>query len=431
MRRRPVLLLLGLVFVALNLRFALTSVGPLIYDLRADLHLSGALAGLLTTAPLLALGLVAPFAPRLAERFGTEAVVLGCLLAIATGIALRLAPPVAFLFGGTLLAGCGIAVANVLLPGIIKLRFADRAAFMTGVYSVTLSAGAAIAAGLTVPIEHWVDDWRIALAVWALPAVLAAFVWLPQIRRRAGVARGDGAAGAGERGDTPADPPPGVDPASAGERPHLWRDRRAWEVSITMGLQSLAFYVTVAWLPELLRDGGAGASGATAGAIASLAMLMGIPVGLAMSVAAGRMRDQRPLAVLVVVVTFVGWVGLLAAPGVSPLLWSLLLGIGEGGCFTLALTLFVLRARDAAAAAELSGMAQAVGYTLAAFGPLAFGALHDLSGGWELPLTTMAAIAGVQLFVTLAASRPGYVGEQPAELAGSAGSTGRAAAVGS
>lgn len=410
-RRSLPLLLIGLVLVALNLRLALTSVGPLIDDLRADLELSGAAVGLLTTAPLLAWGLVAPVAPRLADRFGTEHVVLGCLVAIAAGIALRLAPPLAFLFGGTLLAGCGIAVANVLLPGIVKRRFADRAAFMTGVYSVALTAGAAVAAGLTVPIEHWVDDWRLALGFWALPAVLAAFVWLPQTRRR------ERAAPAGS-GATVAPPPL--------QRVRLWRDRRAWEVSVAMGLQSLVFYVTVAWLPELLRAAGGAGEGA-AGAYYSLAMVMGIPVGLAMSVAAGRLRDQRPLAASAITVTVVGWVGLLTAPGFSPLLWALLLGIGEGGCFTLMMTLFVLRAPDARHAAELAGMAQAVGYTLAALGPLAIGALHDVSGGWEVPLATMLALTLLQLLVTLAASRPGFVGDSPPPAAPTTGPAAAAA----
>jgi CP family cyanate transporter-like MFS transporter len=408
-RRGPViLLLLGLVFVALNLRLALTSVGPLIDELRADLGVSGAVVGLLTTAPLLAFGLVAPFAPRLADRVGTERLVLLCLLAIAVGIAVRLAPPLVFLFGGTLILGVGIAIANVLLPGIVKARFGDRAAFMTGVYSVALTAGAAIAAGLTVPIERWVGDWRIALAFWALPAVVAGLVWLPQVRRR-------------DREDAVAPRAP-----DTSEPVRLWRDRRAWEISVAMGLQSLIFYVTVAWLPELLRDMAGMTSGA-AGALASLAMVMGIPAGLAMSVAAGRMRDQRPLAALVVVLTAVGWLGLLLAADVSPLLWSLVLGIGEGGCFTLVLTLFVLRARDARHAAELSGMAQAAGYTLAAFGPLAIGALHDASGSWKLPLAVMLAITCAQVGVLLAASRPGFVGRHPAPPSSSTGPSGHAA----
>ncbi len=181
--RERALLIAGLVLVAVNLRFALTSVGPLIDDLRADLGLNGTTIGLLNTAPLLMLGLVSPLAPRFAARFGPERVVLACLLAICAGVTLRLLPPVALLFAGTLLAGCAIAIGNVIVPAIVKQRFADRAALMSGVHSVGLSGGAALAAGLTVPIEHWIGgSWRVALALWAIPAILAAIVWLPQLK---------------------------------------------------------------------------------------------------------------------------------------------------------------------------------------------------------------------------------------------------------
>lgn len=403
MPRRTALLLLGLVLVALNLRLALTSVGPLIDEIRADAGLSAAAVGLLTTLPLLAFGLAAPFAAGLAERFGAERVVLACLVAIAGGLALRLPAPVPLLFAGTLVTGCGIAIGNVLLPAIVKRRFPGRAAFMTGVYSVALTAGAAVAAGLTVPLDRWLGDWRLALAFWALPAVAAALVWLP-------AAGAPDAAPATAGGSAPA-------AARAAASRRLWRDRRAWEVSVAMGLQSLIFYVTVAWLPELLRDD-AGLGAGAAGALYSLTMVIGMPVGLAMSVAAGRTGDQRPLAAATIATAAAGWVGLLAAPAAAPLLWALLLGVGEGGCFTLVLTLFVLRARDARDAAALSGMAQAVGYTLAAAGPFAIGALHDLAGGWTAPLAALLALTAAQLLVTVAAGRPGYVGVPAAPAAG-------------
>jgi CP family cyanate transporter-like MFS transporter len=203
-RRGTIVLLVGLVLVAGNLRFALTSLGPLIEDLRADLGLSGTTTGLLTTSPLLALGLVSPLAPRLAARFGAERVVLACLVTIFAGVTLRWLHPLVLLFAGTIVAGCAIAVGNVLVPGIVKQRFADRAALMTGVYSVGLSGGAAIAAGLAVPIEGWVGgSWRLALALWALPALLGMLVWWPQLRRAAALRAGEAVreAGAGNGGE--------------------------------------------------------------------------------------------------------------------------------------------------------------------------------------------------------------------------------------
>ena len=406
------LLVVGLVLVALNLRFVLTSVGPLIDDVRADAGLSGSALGLLTTAPLLALGLVSPLAPRLGERFGAEHVVLGCLLAIGAGAALRWLSPIAFLFAGMLLAGCAIAVGNVLMPGIVKRRFPDRAATMTGVYSIGLSGGGALAAGLTVPIERWVGgDWRLALGLWALPALIAVAVWAPQLRRRA-LERDEAARRRAAAARA------GVGPGAAPQRRvTLWRDRRAWEVTLFMGLQSTIFYTSSAWLPEILRDR-VGLGSTAAGALLSLVMMVGIPLGLATAAIAGRLRDQRPLALTAAVFAVVGWLGLLLAPGFPPLVWALALGVGAGVGFPLALTLFVLRARDVRHTAALSGMAQGVGYTLAAIGPLAIGALHDVSGGWALPLAVLSGLAAPHLLTGLAASRPGYVGAAPPPVAG-------------
>nr|WP_246345212.1 MFS transporter [Conexibacter arvalis] len=407
--RGTLLLVLGLVLVALNLRFALTSVGPLIDDLRADLHLSGSALGMLTTAPLLALGLVSPLAPRLADRWGAEHVVLGCMLAIGVGVALRWLHPVALLFGGALLSGCAIAVGNVLMPGIIKRRFGGRAATMTGVYSVGLSGGAALAAGLTVPIEDLVGDWRLALALWAAPALLAAVVWLPQLRRRAEEREEAARARAAARRA-------GVEREAGRPRVALWRDRRAWAVTLFMGMQSTIFYTCSAWLPEIVGDRG-GLSAGQAGALLSLMMLLGIPIGFVTAAVAGRMRDQRPLAVVAAIFPAIGWLGLLLFPGVPPLVWAVVLGIGAGTGFPLVLTLFVLRARDVRHTAALSGMAQSVGYTLAALGPLAIGALHDATGAWTLPLVALALLGLPELLAALAASRPGYVGDAPAPVA--------------
>ncbi|MDO8187421.1 MFS transporter [Conexibacter sp. JD483] len=398
--RERALLIAGLVLVAVNLRFALTSVGPLIDDLRADLGVSGTTIGLLNTAPLLMLGLVSPLAPRLAARFGAERVVLACLLAIFAGVTLRLLPPIALLFAGTLVAGCAIAIGNVIVPAIVKQRFTDRAALMSGVHSVGLSGGAALAAGLTVPIEHWVGgSWRVALALWAIPAILAAIVWLPQLKPSPAVAAAERAEAESEAA---AAPPHG--------RPNLWRDRRAWSVTLFMGLQSLIFYTNGAWLPDILQAR-AGATDSTAGALLALTMGMGIPVGFLTAALASKLDDQRPLAFVAALFPAAGWLGLLLAPDTLTFLWALLLGIGAGVGFALVMALFLLRARDVAHTSALSGMAQSVGYTLAALGPLLIGALHDVTGGWALPLALLSTLAVPELIMALRAAAPGYVGE--------------------
>lgn len=384
-RREQLLLVLAIVLVSLNLRSALTVVGPLISDLRHGDGLSGTAVGLLAAAPLLAFGLVSPLGPRLAERFGIERTLAGCMLLLTASLALRPLPSVVLLFAGTLAAGAGIAVANVLLPALVKRRFGERATFVTGLYSVALGVGAALGAGLAVPSEGWFGgSFRGALALWTPLALVAALVWLPLLREL-----------------------PSRTPAAERVRVRLWRDRVAWSVTGFMALQSILFYSMVAWLPEIYRHHGMGKG--AAGALLSLALVVGIPMGFVVGWLAGRMRDQRPIALAATLLAFAGYVGVLAAPTTASWLWATLLGTGFGTGFTLVLALFVLRARDVHHAAALSGMAQSVGYALAAVGPIAVGALHDATGGWTEPLLALIALAALDVGVALAASRRRFV----------------------
>src|SRR5215218_2284439 len=183
-RLRSVLLVLGIVLLAANLRPALTGVAPLIGQIRADTGISNGVAGLLTTLPLLAFGLLSPIAPRAARRFGMERVLLACLLVLTAGILLRWAGAVAALFLGTVVLGAAIAVANVLLPSLVKREFPEHAGLMTSVYSASLGISAALAAGVSVPLAR-LDGmgWRGALAVWAVPALLAGVAWFPLLGR--------------------------------------------------------------------------------------------------------------------------------------------------------------------------------------------------------------------------------------------------------
>jgi CP family cyanate transporter-like MFS transporter len=384
-RRATALLVLAIVLVSLNLRSALTVIGPLIRDLRADEGLSGAAIGLLAAAPLIAFGLISPLGPRLSARFGIERTLVACMLLLTASLALRPLPSVVLLFAGTLAAGAAIAVANVLLPALVKRRFGARATFVTGIYSVALGLGAALAAGLAVPSERWLgDSWRAALAVWAVPALLAALIWLPLLGGR----RGHGS-------------------AAAGIRVNLWRDRVAWSVTGYMALLAVQFYSQVAWLPEIYRH--EGMSKGAAGALLSLSLFVGIPMGFVVGALAGRLRDQRPIVWAAGLLLLAGWTGVLVAPDAAPELWAILLGLGFGTGFTLVLSLFVLRADDTSRAVALSGMAQSVGYALAAVGPIAVGALHDATGGWSVPLVVLIGVAVADLTVGLLAGSDRFV----------------------
>lgn len=379
------LLAAGVIVLALNLRASIVAVSPILGTIRHDTGMSTAAGGLLTTLPLLCFGLLAPLAPRLGRRFGLEPTLLATMVAICAGTALRLVPSTVALLGGTIVIGAGIAVANVLLPGVIKRDFGSRVGLMTGLYSMSLGVGAALAAGITVPLGRVAHaDWRTTLALWGLLAALALIVWAPQVRHhthQAGTV------------------------VSAAARPvrGMWRNRVAWLVTAFMGLQSLGYYATTAYLPTILTD--AGLSRSLAGLMLSLANLVGIAGAFSAPVLAGRGVKPGLLAAVAAVLTAGGLTGLVLAPIPGAYLWIVLLGFGQSASFSLALLFIVLRAPDGRHAAQLSSMAQCCGYLLAAVGPLALGAVHQVTGAWIVPLVILLALLGPQTVAGLGAAR--------------------------
>lgn len=367
--RSRVLLVAGVLLVAADLRPALTSVGPVLPALRADLGLSATAAGSLSALPLLAFAAASPLAPRLAHRLGVERCVVLALAVLAAGTVLRsVAGPVG-LFTGTAVLAAGIGTANVLLPALVKSALPDRVGVVTSWYAATLTLAAALASGVAVPVaEASAGGWRTALGCWSVLAVVGALAWLPATR--AGARRRAGAAA----------------PAPVAHRTP-WRSGLAWQVAAFMALQSLGFYSVVAWLPSVLVD--RGASAASAGAQLLAFQLVGLVGGLAVPLLLRGRADQRAAATASAVLSGTGYLGLALAPGLTGL-WTVAAGLGAGTSFTLALTLIALRSADAARAASLSTMAQAAGYLVAAAGPLAVGAVHDVTGAWTAPLLLLA-----------------------------------------
>ncbi|EKT4480764.1 MFS transporter [Pseudomonas putida] len=371
--RRPWLLLLGLVLVALNLRPALSSMAPVLGQVSEGLGLNASQAGLLTTLPVLCLGLFAPLAPVLARRFGSERVILGILVTLALGIVVRSAFGAVGVFLGSLMAGASIGIIGVLLPGIVKRDFPLHAGTLTGVYTMALCLGAAMAAGATVPLaQHFEGSWAMGLGLWALPALLAMLVWLPQARQGHGLHK------------------------VAYRVRGLWRDPLAWQVTLYMGLQSSLAYIVFGWLPSILI--GRGLSPTDAGLVLSGSVIVQLVSSLSAPWLATRGKDQRLAIVLVMLITLAGLFGCLYAPLSGLWGWAVVLGLGQGGTFALALTLIVLRSNDAHVAANLSSMAQGVGYTLASMGPFAVGLVHDMTGGWAA-LGWIFAVLGIGAIV--------------------------------
>ncbi|TDE57996.1 MFS transporter [Nonomuraea mesophila] len=373
------LLVWGLLVVAANLRPSLTGVGPLLDRVQADLQLAPAVAGLLSTLPLLAFAVISPVVPRLAARWGPERLLWTALVVLTLGIAVRWVPATIGLFAGTVLIGAGIAVGNVLLPSLIKRDFPTRVGLLTSAYATVMGAVAAVASGVAVPISQVAPGgWSTALGCWIVLALVAVVLWLPQVRTS--------------------------QPASEAIRGHRlpWGSALAWAVTAFMGLQSLGFYVVVTWLPQVFQDSGVSAAGA--GWLLFLFQAVAVLTSLAVPATLRWARDQRAVATVSSVVLLAGYLGLLVAPGWA-LLWSVVLGLGGGACLVLALAFLSLRAQDATVAGALSAMAQSIGYLLAAAGPVIFGLLHTVSSGWQAPIILMCVAAAGQVIVAMVAGR--------------------------
>jgi CP family cyanate transporter-like MFS transporter len=375
-RARNLALGASLALMAFSLRTPITSVGPILLDAVRATRLSSTGASILTTLPSLCFGLFGPLAPLAARRLGSERALLVLLILLACGTALRVVPSWQSLYTGQIVACFSIGLMNVLLPGVVKRDFPHHVALVTGIYSAAMCAGAAAAAAATVPIANLLTQmsgnlgntaWSWALAVWAIPAAIAAIIWLDQL--------------------------PPMEPGARTRAPaigRLLRDPLAWSVTLFMGTQSSLAYIVFGWLPTVLRM--RGMSAVDAGFILSLSVIAQAGASLLLPFLIARLPDQRSVNVGALLLAGVSLMGCFFAP-----LWTMwgcavLLGIAQGAAFTLALTVIGLRSHDSRVAAQLSSMAQGIGYLLASAGPFIAGALLHATGS----LYSLAALcAGI------------------------------------
>ncbi len=382
------LVVVAIVALGLNLRPAAVSIGPVLDDVRADLAMSGAEAGLLTTLPVLAFAGFGALAPRLARLLGPHRLTFVALLCVVVGLGARVSVSgvPAFLLL-SLVALAGMATANVVLPALVKQHFPERVGLMTSVYTTALAVGLTLALTVTVPVGQALDDWRDGLLTWALVAAVAALPWaglLARDRREPGVTTSRRAIGVLEAGRT-----------SLGLRMGLF-----------FGLQSLQAYAVYGWFGVVFRD--AGFSPTTAGLLLGVIGGLSIPLSLVIPWWAARMEDQRPLMWALMACYPVGYGGLILAPVAGAWLWAVLIGIGLCA-FPLVLVLIGLRARTADGTAALSGWTQSFGYLFAAIGPFGLGVLHDVTGSWTVPLLALLLLSVPQLLMGLSLARPDHL----------------------
>jgi CP family cyanate transporter-like MFS transporter len=376
----------AVVLTALNLRPAVTSVAPLLGEMRAEFAVSATWAGVLTTLPALCFAAAGLAAPRLSARIGLGRTVSLSLLIIAAGLLIRAAGGSTVVLGASLVACAGIALVNVLIPVVIKGSFPARIGLMTGIYTAALQAGGALGSAVTPGLEEPLGGWRPALAVWAALALIALAVWVPVSRRH-------GAAWVRRVDHTQ-------------PRRSLLRNRLAWTVTVFFGCQAFMAYIVMGWLPEVFIDNGV--PKVQAGILVGLTALIGVPIALVVAPMAARRGSQSGWIVGLGLVGVVGILGVMLAPAAQPVLWSVLIGIGQS-VFALALAVIALRARTADETAQLSGMAQGLGYLIAGAGPLLFGILHDVTGGWTVPWILFLVVYAVQMATGAVAGRNRYV----------------------
>ncbi|MEG7336057.1 CynX/NimT family MFS transporter [Bacillus sp. 0102A] len=379
-------LIIGIIFIAFNLRPAITSVGPVISSIRADLHMSNGTAGFLTALPLLSFAVLSPLAPKFGQRLGNERTLWLGLLMLLIGILLRSAGLTWTLFAGTALIGIGIAIGNVLLPSLIKHKYPEKSGIMISLYTTSMCIFAALASGVSVPLAAQMEGgWKQAFLLWGGLAFLALLIWIPQLRHR----------------DT-------ANKAVKLQTSSIWASKMAWHVTIFMGLQSFLFYSSIAWFPEILRSHGIDTS--TAGWMVSLMQFASLPSTFLTPVFADRLKHQRGIVAGLTAVYLIGLCGLLA--GGSHILlavWMIIIGIGQGSSISLALTLIGLRSENAQQAAALSGMSQSFGYLLAAVGPIFVGYLFDQTHSWTMPLVLLIAALIAMGAAGLGAGRDQYI----------------------
>ncbi|MEV8228237.1 MFS transporter [Streptomyces sp. NPDC079167] len=377
----------GLVLAALNLRPAITSLGPLLEEVRDTLHMSGSVAGVLTSVPPLCFAVFGFMAPRLARRFGIGAVVCAGMVAITVGLLIRpFVGGTAGFLAASALALMGIAVSNVLMPVVVKRWFPDRVGTVTGLYSMALALGTALAAALTVPLTDALGgSWKTGLAVWAALSAVAILPWTALVRDRG--------TGAGQ---------PGGRAKEQAAALRITRSRTSWALACFFGLQATAAYITMGWIPQIFRD--AGISAGTSGVLLAVVMAMGVPLAFVIPRVATRLRTQGPIVLVLSACGLLGYAGLYLAPAGGAWLWALLLGIANCA-FPLALTMIGMRSRTGAGVVRLSAFAQSTGYLLSIPGPLLVGVLYQHSGGWGLPLALMAALLVPQTIAGILAGR--------------------------
>ncbi|WP_444948420.1 MFS transporter [Micromonospora ureilytica] len=387
--------LLGIVLVAFTLRQAVATISPILGDIRVDIPISNIGVGLLGTLPPILLAASGFIAPRVARGFGLDGGIVLALLLMTLGHLVRaFAPGFAVLLVGSVVALAGTGIGNVLLPPIVRRYFPDRVALLTAVYVCVVGVGTAVPAAVAAPVAEQVG-WRFLLGTWSVTSVVALVPWLVIIARERRQRRSDAVA---------------VESPPSALVTRLWRSRVALSITVVFSTSTILTYAAFAWLPEILGDI-AGSTPTEAGVLLAVTGIISVPGAFIAPLLVERLRNVGWLIAAGVASFLFGYLGLLLAPATLTLLWVLLIGSGSI-LFPVCLVLINVRTRTHGGTVALSGFAQGVAYALGALGPLVVGLLHDVSGGWTLPLLFLLAVALVATIPAITLARPAFVEDE-------------------
>ncbi|EHU3551956.1 MFS transporter [Listeria monocytogenes] len=388
------LYIIAIIIIGINLRPAITSVGPLLGNIRDELDLDNWSAGTITSLPLIAFAIFSPIAPKISRTLGDTKAILFGLSLLTVGICIRSIPVTLTLFIGTAIIGSGIAMMNVLLPSIIKKLFPKKVGIMTSVYSSSMSIFAATASGISVPLAQNAGlGWKLSLLFWAGLAVLGILIWIIILKT-----------------ETPNQKVENINNNSKDSSINIMKSPLAWQVTGFMAMNSFVFYVTISWLPEIMQS--FGFSVVTAGWLVSYAQIIGLPATFLAPSIAGKLPNQRIIVLIIGFMMTVGFIGLLISNSLFVVLVSVtLIGFSAGGAVSLSLAFLGMRSRNAQQAGELSGMAQSIGYAFAAIGPLFIGLLFDFTKQWTLPLIVIIIISIIMTISGMGAGRNKYISD--------------------
>ncbi|MED1605434.1 MFS transporter [Cytobacillus kochii] len=384
---RNILIFIGIITIAFNLRPAITSVGPIIGDIQHELQFNTSTVSLLTTLPLLAFSAISPFAPFFAKKCGIERVLFCGLTLIGLGVFMRSTNFIFILFLGTFMIGLGIGICNVLLPSLVKAQFPLKIGLITGIYTLAMGVFAGFAPGISGTLSSNGIAWKTSLLIWLIPVLLACLLWIPFIKKT-----------------------PKKNPVLLLSFSTLFRSGIAWQITGFMGLQSFIYFGFSTWLPEILIVKGFTLE--MGGWMLTIMQISGLPASFFIPILGERLSHQKWIGLGIGTTLITGLCGLfLTSNMVITFLSIILIGLSLGAAISHSLALMSLRSMNSEQAASLSGMAQSFGYLLAACGPFLLGLLYDLFHQWHTAFFALITIAVLFTLCGIGAGRNVFVQE--------------------